>query len=838
MRIHNAIVSIIVLTFLLALMAPLQMESVSASGFAGGNGSQEQPYVIETLEQLNSTRDHLHSNFILANDIDASATISWDGGYGFKPIGTEADPFNGTLDGNGHIISGLFINRTLTDHVGLFGQTGATAEIKSIGLVNANVSGKWYVGGLVGRNYGEISENSYATGNVNGSSDVGGLVGYNEGNISGSHATVDVDGGDALGGLVGYNEGNISGSHAAGDVSGREAGGLVGYNAGLITLSYSTGDVNGCEDIGGLVGWNDGNISESYATGDVNGTVWCAGGLVGSNFGTIYKSHASGEVSGEDSVGGLVGSSANIMNGSYATGKVSGMDRVGGLAGYNEGIIHHCYATGDAEGQDRVGGLVGENEGPIEASHATGDVEARSEAGGLAGISRLSGDITLSFATGEVNVSGGSAGGLVGDIDDITLNASYATGNVTASERAGGLVGINVDGTISYSYATGTVRKTGSNEGTGGLVGDNDGVVSFSFATGDVYGQSGVGGLIGFTTADVMNSFALGDVNGTGSNTGGLSGEVDRAEIHDSFALGDVSGNIDVGGLVGFMTGALLNRTYSVGMVDGNTDVGGLVGRNESSEVLESYWDNESADTEISALGQAKTTMAMMTQATFEGWDFDEVWWMAEGQTYPLLRNDHWAPVIVSDPPVLPEYGEFIAGMAFHHIVESDQDSSYYWMGDADFLDFSAEGTIEGTLEPGVFMISVTPVSAFLIPGDNQSFTLTVSDKVLVTGLLTDHEGNPAQGVEIRSDEDLLGSSDSDGVFKFLVEPDEYDLVFLVEGLLFPGKSVTATTGEVLDLGTIVALHTETENEDYTLIYAGAAVIVIIISALLIRGRL
>ena len=454
------------------------------------------------------------------------------------------------------------------------------------------------------------------------------------------------------------------------------------------------------------------------------------------------------------------------------------------------------------------------------------------------GESTLAGNITGSYATGDVNASMGIAGGLASEIISITLMECYATGNVNSKSRAGGLVAINDEGTIIFCYATGTVNTTGNDEGTGGLVGDNDGNVSFSFATGDVHGHNGVGGLIGFSTADVMNCFALGDVFSTGFRAGGLIGEVDNAHIQDCYAIGDVSGENQVGGLIGMIEDALLNRTYSSGNVDGNTDVGGHVGRALNSEAENSYWDNESAETEISALGQAKTTMAMMAQATFGGWDFDNVWWMAEGQTYPLLHNDHWAPVIVSDPPELPEYGEFIAGIAFHHNVESDQDSSYYWISNAGFLEFSAEGMVNGTLEEGVFMIDVTPVSAFLIPGDHQSFTLSVSDKVLVTGILTDHEGNQVQGVEIRSEEDLLGNSDSDGVFTFLLEPDEYDLAFLVGGLLFPGKSVTATTGEVLDLGTIVALHTETEDEDYTLIYAGAAVIVIIIAALLIRGRL
>jgi hypothetical protein len=63
------------------------------SQFAGGDGTPENPYQIETVEQLQAMNDHLDKHFILMNDIDASATAEWNDGAGFEPIGEQ--PFSG-----------------------------------------------------------------------------------------------------------------------------------------------------------------------------------------------------------------------------------------------------------------------------------------------------------------------------------------------------------------------------------------------------------------------------------------------------------------------------------------------------------------------------------------------------------------------------------------------------------------------------------------------------------------------------------------------------------------------------------------------------------------------
>src|SRR5690606_22954872 len=111
------------------------------------------------------------------------------------------------LDGKGFKITGLYINRSSEDVVGLFGHADAASKISNVKLEDVNVTVDDYdlVGGLVGYNYGSISYSS-VSGRVKARSNAGGLVGYNAGNISYSSASGVMTGNDVLGGLVGAND--------------------------------------------------------------------------------------------------------------------------------------------------------------------------------------------------------------------------------------------------------------------------------------------------------------------------------------------------------------------------------------------------------------------------------------------------------------------------------------------------------------------------------------------------------------------------------------------------------------------------------------------------------
>jgi hypothetical protein len=108
-------------------------------------------YEIRTLEELQAiATGDLTGYYTLMNDIDASATATWndtgtttDTLEGFMPIGTEySNPdttsFRGVFDGNGKKIMGLTINRPDATCVGLFGRLGIGGEIRNLTLEDGN----------------------------------------------------------------------------------------------------------------------------------------------------------------------------------------------------------------------------------------------------------------------------------------------------------------------------------------------------------------------------------------------------------------------------------------------------------------------------------------------------------------------------------------------------------------------------------------------------------------------------------------------------------------------------------------------------------------------------
>ena len=378
---------------------PVLMDSIDPSYCLSslcGDGNQTDPYRIYTYEQLRLLRNDMSSFYALEMDIDASASwtegasacVGYDGSNGatatcegFLPIGSDGNEFTGALDGAGHTVNNLYINRPATDDVGLFGNTSG-AELENIGITNAYINGNNRTGALAGQIEGGTEvRHSYAEGSVNG--------------------------GDATGGLVGLQvDGNIESSYAAGDVnilrsgSQHDAGGLVGQqDRGAIISSYATANITGNsapDNIGGLLGRSQaGSIENSYATGNLSGG------------------------DGIDDIGGLVGSIAadtvspltpanGIITNCYASGNVNGgnnNDRVGGLLGYiGSGEVRNSYALGDVNGDggsNDAGGLVGQNAaGPafIMGSNYFVDDDASSGVGSIS--SPLS---SITQATGTSN---------------------------------------------------------------------------------------------------------------------------------------------------------------------------------------------------------------------------------------------------------------------------------------------------------------------------------------------------------------------------------------------------------------------------------------------------
>jgi len=274
---------------LLILVITLQFASYSQTATApsAGSGTSTNPYQIATLNNLYwianySSRWNYY--YIQTADIDASSTSTWFSGAGWIPIGNSTTKFTGVYNGNGHKISGLYINRTATNYVGLFGYLYG-AEVNDLILENAHITGNARTGCISGQNENSLITNCSAFGILNGTYYVGGLIGYNlSSRITQCIGDVAVTGTGTVGGLVGlhYYNSSIENSFSSGSASGT---GYVGGMAGGVTEGcsiincYSTGSVSGSSYTGGLVGNNTAStVTNSFWDTETSGQASSAGG--------------------------------------------------------------------------------------------------------------------------------------------------------------------------------------------------------------------------------------------------------------------------------------------------------------------------------------------------------------------------------------------------------------------------------------------------------------------------------------------------------------------------------------------------------------------------------
>jgi hypothetical protein len=307
-KVINLIATFAIVAILVPAITPMHTVKADAPPFAGGTGTSEDPYQLETCVQLQSMGSedgiYLDKHFVMNNDIDCSMTNPdsdnfdsegvWADGKGFDSIGlwtgwtwSNNRFLSGTFDGQGHVVSDLFIDRA-TDTIGLFALV-KEGEILNVGVKNANfTTTSNTAGGLVGHLYLGTVRNSYTSGSVTGNDTVGGLAGISRGYIYNSYSTASV---------------------VSTDVNYSYAGGLVGTNddesgeGGIIEKSYATGNVSGSKEAtGGFIGWHwGGTIRNSFSTGDVSGVLHMAG-FAGIKDGTLedvfwYESEANSGLS-------------------------------------------------------------------------------------------------------------------------------------------------------------------------------------------------------------------------------------------------------------------------------------------------------------------------------------------------------------------------------------------------------------------------------------------------------------------------------------------------------------------------------------------------------------
>ncbi len=256
-----------------------------------GEGTKESPYEIYTAEDLGSIPDGSDAYFVLMNNIEITAAdygISADesgnnvygalyGGY--SPI----KDFSGSFDGNGFVISGLYIN-TESDYAGLFANIKANGQVKNVhveildkaqGFGFSGISGKAFVGGIAGycESVAGIVNCSVEGGTITGERAVGAIVGeLASSKLAGCVAVTTLKAENTAGGLVGVTKGNNTIENCVSATTLDAQGGtVVGVNEGRLSIYdiLSTGSSNGSNSI--TVGANNGEISiEKAVIGGTN----------------------------------------------------------------------------------------------------------------------------------------------------------------------------------------------------------------------------------------------------------------------------------------------------------------------------------------------------------------------------------------------------------------------------------------------------------------------------------------------------------------------------------------------------------------------------------------
>ena len=282
--------------------------SLFAGDYSGGDGLSGNPYKIATVSdliELSNTSGDWGAYFIQTSNIvfdENEGNVDWDGDgsadwdtedqKGFSPIGNSSTNFTGSYDGQNHTINNLYIDRSTTNYIGLFGYLN-NADIDGVNLNDVDITGNNQTGALAGRFYTGTIDDCFVSGSVYGGDNSGGLAGnvVLRSVIHNCGADVAVTGFYNVGGFAGrlyHNDDNDD-------------------NKPLITNSYATGNAFAQDrNVGGFVGWNAGLISQCYATGDAtcnNGLKGRVGGFAGAvayydgSTGKIDNCFSSGDVS-------------------------------------------------------------------------------------------------------------------------------------------------------------------------------------------------------------------------------------------------------------------------------------------------------------------------------------------------------------------------------------------------------------------------------------------------------------------------------------------------------------------------------------------------------------
>lgn len=376
-------------------------DGTTAKDFACGTGTKLSPYIILTAEQLArlsflvnaSEKAYSGKYFKLGADIllnkgkviDSKGALVADSTklHKWTPIGNSSVSFDGNFDGDGHTISGMFINTTST-HNGLFGNSQGT--VQNLTVDNSWVYGGKYTAGVVGVLRGAgIVRNVVNKAPVMGLSDiVAGVVAatsydYSKrGKIENVENDAPIQGKKLVAGIIASSDNGLDISNAInnGYIESLSSAGGVACHLGSSTnveYAFNYGEIKGNDYTAGIASYfgygyctaqtNYGTIKKSKNFGKITGSNYSAGVVGRAQCVTIKESANEVAVAGNKYVGGLSGhAEKSNVESVYNTGNISGSQNVGGIVGYNqEGVTSSAYSTGKVDGDSLVGLMIGYN---------------------------------------------------------------------------------------------------------------------------------------------------------------------------------------------------------------------------------------------------------------------------------------------------------------------------------------------------------------------------------------------------------------------------------------------------------------------------------------------
>lgn len=535
------------------LSEPVYIEA--SESFAGGSGTEDDPYQISTAaelalmseltnsEEFSTKMEYNKANYKLTADIslnDTSNADDWSNTapqYSWKSISIRS-PFMGNFDGNGHTISGLYINEDYAD---------------------TNTNKKDY--GLFATNNGSISNlnitDSYIC--VSGyNSYIGSICGWNNGIITNCESSVDFEYYDAtIGGIAGCtsrietineNGGVISNCAFKGSIKDKRDKSFS-YAGGIVGSLSSKAQLKNCH-----------NYSDITTEHENSNTI---GGIASScSDSTIDSCTNSGNISANDNAGGILASTSALndseivyINNCVNEGAVYGTgDFMAGIlaSGSSNVKISSCKNNGEITGKDGVGSYAAgilANAGAyttIENCENTGYVHSNIPAGIMSQtvpLDRISISIKNCINSGKIVSTGLYSGGIVnyiniGSNQPVKINVEGCTNKeyIESQSMAGGIVAFSSNVATSENSEESYLKITAcKNEG-------------------DIYTHSGTG-----VVGGVIGSYGLNDFRGEiidCENSGNITfAEIEPDEETTSIAADDPQQAVQLtrmgGGIVG-----------------------------------------------------------------------------------------------------------------------------------------------------------------------------------------------------------------------------------------------------------------------------------------------